>query len=173
MKWFIHQLTKYRQKGLEINEYVDLHELVQVHQDLRAITPVHVVGRADIGSARVVFHLSLSGEMTLPCARTLVDVKYPFHIQTSETFLLNDYDQETDESTHAVHGDVIDLRPIVRELVLLEIPQQVFSDEVEPARNGAPQEGKGWKIVTEEERKNKVDPRMAKLAQLLEKNKND
>lgn len=88
LKWSVHQLYKLQKKGLQINEDVDLYDLVQNHPDLREITPVHVQGHADISSMKVIFHLTITGEMTLPCARTLVDVKYPFEIRTSETFCL-------------------------------------------------------------------------------------
>lgn len=104
--------------------------------------------------------------MVLPCSRTLVDVSYPFTIQTTETFFLNDYDVNPDEDTHLVQGDSIDLLPIVKELVLLEIPMQVIAEQ--PAEGGAPQAGVGWEVITEEQLKEKIDPRLAGLAKFFE-----
>lgn len=173
LKWSVHQLYKLQKKGLQINEDVDLYDLVQNHPDLREITPVHVQGHADISSMKVIFHLTITGEMTLPCARTLVDVKYPFEIRTSETFLFSSDEYETSEQTHVVQGEVIDLMPIIHELVLLEIPLQVFSDEEENKQESAPQEGKFWKLIKDEEQQNKIDPRLASLAKLLDKKEND
>lgn len=63
--------------------------------------------------------------------------------------------------------------PIIHELVLLEIPLQVFSDEEENKQEAAPQEGKFWKLIKEEEQQNKIDPRLASLAKLLDKKEND
>ncbi|WP_243289985.1 YceD family protein [Bacillus sp. FJAT-47783] len=167
MKWSVNELFKLQEKGLVIDESYELNELVSSHPDLRKISPIHVKGKADISSLKVTFHLTLTGVMTLPCARTLVDVEYPFTIQTVETFLLKPSDYEIeDENTHSIQGDVVDLSPVIRELVLLEVPLQVFSE------HAAPQEGNDWKIVSEEEQKNKIDPRLAGLAKFFEQDDN-
>lgn len=166
MKWTIHQLHQLQAKGLAIEETVDVSDLKQIDKLIRDISPVHVEGRADIGATKFTFHLTIEGTMVLPCSRTLVDVSYPFTIQTTETFFLNDYDVNPDEDTHLVQGDSIDLLPIVKELVLLEIPMQVFAEE--PSEGGAPQAGVGWEVITEEQSKEKIDPRLAGLAKFFE-----
>lgn len=167
MKWSVHQLHQLQTKGLAIDETVDVSDLKQIDKMIRDISPVHVEGRADIGVTKFTFHLTIEGTMVLPCSRTLVDVSYPFTIHTTETFFLNDYDVNPDEDTHLVQGDSIDLLPIVKELVLLEIPLQVFAegDNVQ----GAPQSGVGWEVITEEQVKNKIDPRLASLAKFFDK----
>jgi uncharacterized protein len=171
MKWSIHQLHQSQAKGLVIDETVDLSDLKQMDRSIRDISPVHVSGRADIGSTKFTFHLTIEGAMVLPCSRTLVDVSYPFSIQTTETFFLNDYDVNEEEDTHLVHGDSIDLLPIVKELVLLEVPMQVFCEA--EGQGGAPQSGTGWEVITEEQRKNKIDPRLAGLAKFFEQNEKE
>ena len=45
MKWSIHQLNKLRNKGLTLDEMVDVSELKEVEKDIREINPVHVTGR--------------------------------------------------------------------------------------------------------------------------------
>ena len=50
MKWSIHQLNKLRNKGLTLDEMVDVSELKEVEKDIREINPVHVTGRVDFGS---------------------------------------------------------------------------------------------------------------------------
>ena len=47
MKWSIHQLNKLRNKGLTLDEMVDVSELKEVEKDIREINPVHVTGRVD------------------------------------------------------------------------------------------------------------------------------
>lgn len=44
MKWSIHQLSKYRQNGMPIDAFVQLDEVMERNQDIRAISPVHVKG---------------------------------------------------------------------------------------------------------------------------------
>ena len=45
-----------------------------------------------------------------------------------ETFILNGSEYEMEEEVHQVKGDVIDLIPIINEILLLEIPMQVFCE---------------------------------------------
>ncbi|ANB58809.1 hypothetical protein GFC29_287 [Anoxybacillus sp. B7M1] len=168
MKWSIHQLHQLQAKGLVMDEMVDVSDLKQMEPSIRDISPVRVKGRADIGATKFTFHLTIEGTMVLPCSRTLVDVSYPFAIHTTETFFLNDYDVHPDEETHLVQGDAVDLLPIVKELILLEIPMQIFSEQ-ENIQDGAPQSGAGWEVITEEQAKNKIDPRLAGLAKFFDK----
>ncbi|MFY4773758.1 YceD family protein [Metabacillus sp. RGM 3146] len=172
MKWSINELYQYQSKGLEIDETINLDELKNEHDELRGVEPVHVSGRADITSSKAAFHLIIEGVMILPCARTLVDVRYPFKIDTTEIYLLKptDYVDEEEPEIHQLEGDSVDLIPVIKELILLEIPIQVFSDNVNE-EGAAPQEGKDWQVISEEESKAKVDPRLADLAKFFDNNK--
>ncbi|RFU63385.1 YceD family protein [Peribacillus glennii] len=169
MQWTISQLQKLREKDLQIEETVDVADIKERDKQIREVSPIKVTGRADISSAKVTFHLHLSGHLILPCSRTLVDVKYPIDIDTTETFLLKaeNYDLEDDDVT-VVKGDVVDLIPVIKENLLLEIPMQVFCEDSE---DGAPMSGTDWAVVTEEESKQRVDPRLAGLSKFFDNNK--
>ncbi|WP_456271639.1 YceD family protein [Bacillus sp. AK031] len=179
MKWSIIQLQKFREKGLALDETIDANEVKNIDPQIRDVSPIHVTGRADISSDKVTFHLNIKGELVLPCSRTLEDVYFPVDINTVETYLLkaNDYDQYEEEEVHRIQGDVIDLMPVVKELLVLEIPMQVFSDKAKNDENLP--SGKNWEVITEEqanqseEEEKKVDPRLADLAKLLEQDKNN
>ncbi|MFC4320289.1 YceD family protein [Litchfieldia salsa] len=172
MKWTISQLNQLQHKGLTVDEIVDVTDLKELDKNsIRDISPVRVTGRVDLSSLKATFHLTISGSMVLPCSRTLVDVPFPFEITTTETFLLrhtSDYD--TDEETHQVQGDVVDLLPLIKELIILEIPMQVLSNDLN-AEGAAPQEGKDWQVISEEDKAKKVDPRLAGLAKFFEDDK--
>ncbi|WP_299087124.1 YceD family protein [uncultured Metabacillus sp.] len=168
MKWTISQLHQLQSKGLRIDEEIDLSELITSHKDIRDLSLVNVNGRADISSTKVTFHLSISGSMVLPCSRTLVDVQYPFSIDTTETILLKPADYDTDEDFYLAEGEMVDLTPVIKELILLEIPIQVFCDDGTNEEGVAPQSGKDWQVISEEEQKDKVDPRLAGLAKFFE-----
>ena len=173
MKWTIHQLYQLQNKGLTFDEIVDGKEFVNTDPQIRRMSDVHVKGRADISSSKVTFHLKISGEMTLPCARTLVDVPYPFSIEATETYLFNsDADYENDGEMRIVEGEVVDLLPLIKELIIVEIPLQVFSDNQEQ-KGAAPQSGKDWEVVTEEEQQEKVDPRLAVLENFFKNKENN
>ena len=72
---------------------------------------------------------------------------------------------ESEEEVHQVNGDVIDLMPIIHEIFLLEVPMQVFCED--STEEGAPQSGKDWEVIHEQDKKEKIDPRLAGLRNFL------
>ncbi len=170
MKWTLSQLQKNRNKDFLIDEMVNLDEIKEIDQTIREVSPIHITGRADIDSKKVTFHLRIKGSLILPCSRTLVDVNYPIDVETTETFLLRGFDYEADEEeVHQVKGEVIDLKPVLQEILLLEVPIQVFCDDGS-SEEGAPQSGQDWEVIHEQEKTVKIDPRLAGLAKLLDQN---
>ncbi|MFC5734859.1 YceD family protein [Cytobacillus gottheilii] len=169
MKWTLSQLQKNRSKDFLIDEIVNVDEVMKIDPNIRRASPMHVTGRADIDSAKVTFHLKIQGHLILPCSRTLVDVKLPIDVSTVETFLLKDigYDME-EEEVYQLKGDVIDLMPIIHEILILEVPMQVFCED--SGDEGAPQSGKDWEVIQEQEKKDSIDPRLAGLAQFFNEN---
>jgi uncharacterized protein len=170
LKWTLNQLQKYRNKDFIIDEIIRVDEIKQVDPTIREVSPMHISGRGDIDSTKVTFHLKIEGYLILPCSRTLVDVKLPINVDTTETFLLQGSVYETEEETYQVKGDVIDLMPIIREILLLEVPMQVFCEDVD-SDEAAPQSGKDWEVISEEEQSKKIDPRLAGLAKFFAENK--
>lgn len=168
MKWTLSQLQKFRSKGLPIDETINMDEIKETDPTIRRVSPIHITGRTDIDSTKVTFHLNIKGSLVLPCSRTLVDVDYPINVETTETFLLKVSEYETDEEeVHQVKGDVIDLNPIIAEILLLEVPMQVFCEDT--TEEGAPQSGNDWEVIQEQDLKEKkVDPRLAGLAKFFE-----
>lgn len=170
MKWSVQQLLALKEQGIHIHTSVDVSDLMEIDKEIRQITPVKVVGDGYVTNEAVTFHLTLEGEMTLPCARTLVDVKYPFSINATEIFKLKDdvAFEEDDEDVHELENSVVDLIPYVKERILLEKPLRVISENTEEKEALAPQSGKDWKLVTEEEQKKSIDPRLKVLEKFFE-----
>ncbi|WP_236624251.1 YceD family protein [Exiguobacterium antarcticum] len=164
------QLYKLRNLGqLQVNETVELPELIALHPDIRAVQPVHIRANASFTSNQLIFNLRITGEMTLPDARTLNDVVYPFEIESIESFLLEAGVVPSDsDDINLPIGNTVDLRPLVQELILLHVPVQVHGDDEE---NQLVQ-GEGWTVLSEEtpeEAEPKIDPRLAGLAQFFKK----
>lgn len=170
LKWTLSQLQKYRNKDFSIDEIIRVDEIKEDDPTIRKVSPMHITGRGDIDSTKVTFHLKIEGHLILPCSRTLVDVLLPINVETTETFLLKGSVYETEEEVYQVKDDVIDLMPIIREILLLEVPMQVFSEDVD-SEEAAPQSGKDWEVVHEEDQSKKVDPRLAELAKFFDKSK--
>ncbi len=169
LKWTLNQLQKYRNKEFSIDDTIRVDELKLDDPTIREVSPMQITGRGDIDSSKVTFHLKIEGYLILPCSRTLVDVKFPINVETTETFLLQNSVYQTEEEAHQVKGDMIDLKPIIREILILEVPMQVFCDDVQ-SEDAAPQSGKDWEVIQEEEQSKKIDPRLAGLAKFFDKN---
>ncbi|MGG3988634.1 YceD family protein [Bacillus smithii] len=169
LKWSIAQLRKNRDDFI-IDETVEIPELKQMDEQIRDLSPVHITGRADISSEKVTFHLHITGQFILPCARTLEDVPYPFVINSTEIYVLKEWPGQDweDEDVHKVQGDTLDLLPVIKEMLLAEVPLQVISED---AKKKELPSGKDWKLLTEDqllqEESEKIDPRLAKLADLF------
>ncbi|TMW73109.1 YceD family protein [Alteribacter natronophilus] len=167
MKWSVQQLLSLKHKGLHIDESVDVSELQERDREIRHISPVHVTGDASFTRNSVRFKLRISGEMTLPCSRTLNDVEYPFSIEANEIFKLDEWATfEEEDDVHELDDNTVDLMPYVKERILLEKPMQVFSEAEE---GPAPVQGKDWELVSEEEQEKKVDPRLKELEKFFDK----
>ncbi|WP_082234275.1 YceD family protein [Halobacillus massiliensis] len=167
MKFPLQKLSQSGDKPFEFEDDVEIHELEDMNNDIRKITPVHVSGQAVKYGEDIHVTFTVEGEMTLPCARTLVDVPYPFRFEAEEHFNASSYYEEEDESEiHPIQGEVLDLTPYIKENVILEVPTRVFSED-DKAQEQALTEGKGWQVVSEEAEEKKIDPRMAKLQSLL------
>ncbi|MEK5174818.1 MULTISPECIES: YceD family protein [Heyndrickxia] len=177
LKWSTIQLQKYRGKSMDINETIDLADALKNRDpQIRDVSPIHVIGNANITSEKVTFHLHITGKLILPCSRTLVDVDYPIDVHSTEIFHYQSstsYDEEDDVEIHHTQGDVVDLDPVIIELILLEIPIQVFSEQAKDDQHLP--SGTEWEVVTEdqvkqdeENKEKKIDPRLAGLAKFFD-----
>ncbi|MEH7687730.1 YceD family protein, partial [Bacillus safensis] len=71
-------------------------------------------------------------------------------------------DDIEDEDVSVVEDDIIDLTPIVKEEILLEVPMQIFCDQTD-VKGAAPQEGNDWAVISEDAHQNRIDPRLEGL----------
>ncbi len=168
MKWSIQKLNTLKNKGIKIDEMVDVSDLKNRNQEIRDISLVHVTGEGTFSNHSLTFSLEIKGEMILPCSRTLADVLFPFQVQTIEVFKLHDWRgfEDYDEDVHELENDTVDLLPYIKQTILLEVPIQIFC---EGETGEAPPSGSGWELLTEERKKEKIDPRLAVLAKFFEK----
>jgi uncharacterized protein len=167
LKWTLSQLQKYRNKDFQFDEIIRVDEIKEIDQTIREVSPMHITGRGDIDSTKVTFHFKIEGHLVLPCSRTLVDVKLPINVETTETFLLQGSEYVTEEEVYQVKGDIVDLMPVIREILLLEVPLQVFCEDVNH-EDAAPQSGNDWEVIHEEGQSKKIDPRLAGLAKFFD-----
>ncbi|WP_026906012.1 YceD family protein [Paucisalibacillus globulus] len=167
MKFTLAQLKKNAyNKPFSFSGEVDVSELEIMNNDIREIEPVQVQGICNMQGEQFFFTFTMTGQMILPCARTLVDVPYPFKIEAKEIFTSSAYFADEDDSEiHPIHGEVLDLMPFIKENILLEVPFRVFADNVDS--NELIQQGNGWEVLSEKPNEVKIDPRFKKLESLF------
>lgn len=171
MRWSLEQLMIAKRESFTFEKTVNLDDLKEMNKEIRHVSPIHVKGEAVYSDSILVFTLSIKGELILPCSRTLADAHLPIDLQVEERFHpANEYISERvaeEEDIHLFEGNIVDLTPYVKERIILEIPMQIFADD--EAIRAAPLRGEGWEVVSEEEQKDKIDPRLADLAKFFNK----
>lgn len=175
MKLTVSQIRKNGHRGpVEFEDVVDVSELETMNNDIRRIDPAQVKVSFTVDGDELIASLRIKGKMVLPCARTLVDVPYEFDISVDEVFSTSPYltDDDLESEIHPVEGEVLDLKPYIMENILLDTPYRVFSKEPNP-EGAAPTEGEGWSFVQEQTDEKPIDPRLKKLASLLENNEEE
>ncbi len=121
--------------------------------DMRDISPIKVTGYVSNNEEEYELNINVSGEMILPCARTLKDVKYPFSIDISEPI------GENNENSLEIVQNSIDIFPIIWQYILMDVPLRVLHPDAKDFH----MEGEGWHLITEDDKKEVIDPRLAKL----------
>lgn len=173
MKFSVQQIKQEAYEGpITFEQQLDVSELLELpNNEIIEITEVLVYGMCVIENNEIVFSYTIEGEMVLPCARTLAEVPYPFRFRATEIFTTKASKADEEEEIHYVEEEIIDLRPYILETILLQKPYRVFAEDAEV------EGGEGWSFYTEdsfeEEKKKKIDPRLAKLQKLLDDKKDD
>lgn len=104
--------------------------------------------------------LDIYGTMILPCSLSLKPTNYEFNIKIDDNLLT--LLEEIDENVKKVEN-TIDIFPIIWENILMEIPMRVVNSDI----SSIPKEGKGWKLIDEDEEEENINPEFAKLKDLF------
>lgn len=157
-------LTKLKsgvEDSISIDEVLSFAEETLKGTGILALEKVHVKGSLTRGMIEGYdLSLHIDGKMILPCSLTLEPTEYPFQIELEDDLLT--LFEEIDEKVKKIEN-TIDILPIIWENILMEIPMRVVSDKATSMKK----EGDGWKLVTEDEEKDIVNPAFAKLHDLF------
>ena len=124
-----------------------------VNTDIRRISPVKVIGYVYNNEEELELSITITGTMVLPCARTLKDVNYPFNIE------INDVIGQNSDNSLEINQNTLDIFPIVWQNILVDVPLRVLAPDAEEESI----EGDGWRLITEDDKKEEIDPRLSKL----------
>ena len=166
MKWTRSELLHGAQ-SVTFDEDIVLDDSVFAgNSGILGVTDVHADGSGSLDADGNVFwcDLHVEGIMICPDSITGEEIEVPFDTESQEVYSFIDTDED---GVRVVTDEVIDLLPAVIDDILLEVPLQVTV----AAETDYP-EGDGWKVYSEaeyqESRKDRLDPRLAKLKQFNE-----
>ena len=140
-----------------ISGVINIGDEIINNTDIRRISPVKVSGFLYNNDEEYELNINIKGEMILSCARTLKDVKYPFDIDINEII------DEKNEFDVKIIQNRLDIFPIIWQYILMDIPLRV----IHPDAKEKPLQGSGWRLITEDEKKEKIDPRLEGLSKFI------
>ena len=151
-------LAKVDEKGIVIDDIVSFGDEYIQNTPIQKLDTVKIKGRAYYSvTNEIVFDCHVEGVMVLLDAIDLEPLDYPFSFEISE--LLSENDDEKDQN----ELKTLDIMDVLWQNIVLEVP---ISVRREPDKKYH-LEGEGWELVDEERKK--LDPRLAPLLELLEK----
>lgn len=152
-------LTKIPISGLEIHETVDFDPSYYLHTDIIELKHVKLDGTINKdGNQDILLHLQVNGVMMIPDARTLEPIKNSFSFEIQEK--LDETNEEIQEYFEK-EKNILDIMGILWENIVLEVPMRKTNSDTEYMS------GNGWEL--KEEKKESIDPRLAPLRKLLDK----
>ncbi len=151
-------LAKVDEKGVVINDNIEFNDDYIKNTPIQKAENIHVEGRAYYSvTNEIVFDCKVNGSIVLLDALTLEPCDYPIDIEISEVLSENASEINSNELKK------LDIMDILWQNIVLEVPISFRKDPNQKISMS----GEGWELVDEE--KKVVDPRLAPLLGLLDK----
>ncbi|MGL4695602.1 YceD family protein [Enterococcus larvae] len=179
MKWSLLELNKHREIPLEFSEELDVKQTLMARDNqILDVSPAKVNGIITVEKNGYLLHYKLSVVVTVPSSRSLTPVAVPMALSVDEMFMTEEQfrgkdELISDEEIIVLDKPTIDLTESVEDNILLAIPLQVLSEEEQ--QNSELPKGTDWEVISEDdyyekrekEAEQTMDPRLAKLSELL------
>ena len=124
---------------------------------------LHVTGDISLNSVSMLaVNLTVTGIMVIPDSVTTEPVDYPFTSKIEEEYDIND---ENFLEYYQKEQNILDIMKILWENIVLEVPMRFTTTE------DAHLSGDGWSLGEDKNKDDQIDPRLAKLAELLDNGK--
>ena len=124
---------------------------------------LHVTGDISLNSVSMLaVNLIITGIMVIPDSVTNEPVEYPFTSKIEEEYDIND---ENFLEYYQKEQNILDIMKILWENIVLEVPMRFT------LAKDAHLSGDGWSLGEDENKDDQIDPRLAKLAELLDNGK--
>lgn len=178
MRWTIQEIKAYPEDVMPINGTIDVASAIHQRNDTDVVDvkQVTVSGYLTAVDQEVVVHGTILADLVLASTRTMNPVDVTLEIPLKERYVdpiyANQNVDEYEETTIPLEDDVVDLEQAVADLVVLNLPQRVIGPDEDDDHLPV---GNDWEVITEddylarfESEEEIVDPRLAKLQQLLD-----
>lgn len=124
---------------------------------------LHVTGDISLNSVSMLaVNLTVTGIMVIPDSVTNEPVEYPFTSKIEEEYDIND---ENFLEYYQKEQNILDIMKILWENIVLEVPMRFT------LAKDAHLSGDGWSLGEDKNKDDQIDPRLAKLAELLDNGK--
>lgn len=162
MKWALGELSVdnnqkmyYEQTlNLSVKDFDHIERLINIHE-----FHINGVWYYDDINDHLYTEFNLSGDITVSGSLTLEEFIHHIDVNAVEVF---GFDQIDEIADHLVTNNEVDLLPIIKQLVVANIPVKVVDENLEYPK------GDGWSVVSEEDFNNEEKPINPKMAKLLE-----
>lgn len=151
----------YKYSVINIDEDIDF---IPKENDLgiKKLQNIHLKGKITYNDLEELeLNLKITGTMYLLDAITLEEIPYDFSANIEESLIENEINLEKYINKSQ---NTLDIQEILWENIVLEVPIRVKKDD-----SLISLEGEGWQLNKEE--KEEIDPRLAKLTELLKDRK--
>lgn len=154
-------LNKLNVSNILIDESLTIDTELYKNTSIKELKPVKVSGKIFYNvSDEIELDVDVNGTMILEDSITLdpIDYPYSFHINeiiSSENEEIKEYYQNS--------KNTLDIMPILWQNIVLEVPISITKEK------DAHLSGEGWELNNNKE--DKIDPRLAELSKLLEEGK--
>ena len=156
------ELSKLSNTKYNVDQDISFNEDIYKDTEIKGLKNIHVSGTINFDfEDNLIINLKLTGIMMLIDSYTLDLVDYKFSCDIDESI-----DNKELNLLKVVKNNenILDISSILWQNIVLEVP---ISYTLEKDHSNI--KGEGWELV--DEKKEKIDPRLAKLAELLEEGK--
>ena len=145
---------------LVINQDYNFDESYYENTDIRLLPKVNLNGKIYYDfEGNLKLEGNCEGIMILPDSITLEDIEYPFSFEID--YVIDKNNEEIGEYFENIKN-TLDIMAILWQNIVLEVPMRITNSNIEEIKNS----GNGWELVNE--KKKEIDPRLAKLTELLD-----
>ncbi|MBA4494741.1 YceD family protein [Paenactinomyces guangxiensis] len=172
MQISLHHLNQAKDQQMELSETIPPDSLAVKVPGLIRLEPVKVTAQVlKLDSHLIEVKAEQSTHATLTCSRCLSEIEIPVQTEWVEQFtdVENQAGETEEHEIHLIEGNILDLTPYIREALLLSIPLAPVCRE--DCKGLCPKCGVNKNTDACECRIESIDPRLAKLQELLNKDR--